>query len=156
MKRCPECRRDYYDDTLSFCLEDGTQLVQGSVPPGQVSSDEAATAILHSTDAVGDAPTRAQIHTTEQTAVFPRTEAEPQRSLDDLSEKQSFSADRAAKPLVIIGALAVLLVGGFFGIGISNLRTLNRSIPSPSFPSKTGAEAEVLTRIIFPMALVTR
>ena len=22
MKRCPECRRDYYDDTLSFCLEE--------------------------------------------------------------------------------------------------------------------------------------
>ncbi|MDI1242275.1 MAG: hypothetical protein PSX80_10180, partial [bacterium] len=26
MKRCPDCRRDYYDDTLSFCLEDGTPL----------------------------------------------------------------------------------------------------------------------------------
>lgn len=24
MKRFPECRRDYYDDTLIFCLEDGT------------------------------------------------------------------------------------------------------------------------------------
>ncbi len=34
MKRCPECRRDYYDDTLSFCLEDGTPLVYG------VSADE--------------------------------------------------------------------------------------------------------------------
>ena len=40
MKRCPECRRDYYDDTLSFCLEDGKPLVYG------VSSDESATAIL--------------------------------------------------------------------------------------------------------------
>ncbi len=39
MKRCPECRRDYYDDTLSFCLEDGSALVSG-VP------DEPATAIL--------------------------------------------------------------------------------------------------------------
>jgi len=40
MKRCPECRRDYTDDTLSFCLEDGTPLVYG------VSADEPATAIL--------------------------------------------------------------------------------------------------------------
>lgn len=40
MKRCPECRRDYYDDTLSFCLEDGTPLLHG------VSADEPATAIL--------------------------------------------------------------------------------------------------------------
>ncbi|MGQ0541571.1 MAG: hypothetical protein ACT4O9_06955 [Blastocatellia bacterium] len=40
MKRCPECRRDYYDDTLLYCLDDGTALVQGTV------SDEPATAIL--------------------------------------------------------------------------------------------------------------
>ena len=39
MKRCPECRRDYYDDSLSYCLEDGAPLVSG-VP------DEPATAIL--------------------------------------------------------------------------------------------------------------
>lgn len=29
MKRCPECRRDYYDDTLGFCLDDGSPLVYG-------------------------------------------------------------------------------------------------------------------------------
>lgn len=42
MKRCPECRRDYFDDTLSFCLEDGTRLVDGT------ASDEAPTAIMSS------------------------------------------------------------------------------------------------------------
>src|SRR5438445_364507 len=40
MKRCPECRKDYLDDSLLYCLDDGTALVQGSV------SDEPATAIL--------------------------------------------------------------------------------------------------------------
>src|SRR4051812_44560692 len=29
MKRCPECRRDYYDDTLAFCLDDGARLLEG-------------------------------------------------------------------------------------------------------------------------------
>jgi len=29
MKRCPECRRDYYDDSLSYCLDDGSALVEG-------------------------------------------------------------------------------------------------------------------------------
>jgi Tol biopolymer transport system component len=29
MKRCPECLRDYSDETLSFCLDDGTALVDG-------------------------------------------------------------------------------------------------------------------------------
>ncbi|MEO7674210.1 MAG: hypothetical protein ABIU09_09065 [Pyrinomonadaceae bacterium] len=68
MKRCPECRRDYYDDTLSFCLDDGKPLLEGPAI-GSTSMDEPATAILHSTAAPGDARTGAQIHTTEQTAV---------------------------------------------------------------------------------------
>jgi len=29
MKRCPECRRDYYDDTLLYCLDDGNSLIDG-------------------------------------------------------------------------------------------------------------------------------
>jgi adenylate cyclase len=45
MKRCPECRRDYYDDSLLYCLEDGTALVQGSV----AAPDESPTAILSRT-----------------------------------------------------------------------------------------------------------
>jgi hypothetical protein len=40
MKRCPECRRDYYDDTLNFCMDDGMQLVDG---PG---ADNVPTVIL--------------------------------------------------------------------------------------------------------------
>ena len=31
MKRCPECRRDYYDDTLLYCLDDGNALLDGPV-----------------------------------------------------------------------------------------------------------------------------
>src|SRR6476659_3149269 len=41
MKRCPECRRDYQDDSLLYCLDDGAALVEGPLSP-----DEAATAIL--------------------------------------------------------------------------------------------------------------
>ncbi|MGB7069673.1 MAG: transglycosylase SLT domain-containing protein [Pyrinomonadaceae bacterium] len=40
MKRCPECRRDYYDDSLSFCLDDGAHLLDGP------RSDEKSTALL--------------------------------------------------------------------------------------------------------------
>ena len=29
MKRCPECRRDYYDDSLLYCLDDGSALLEG-------------------------------------------------------------------------------------------------------------------------------
>jgi TolB-like protein/tetratricopeptide (TPR) repeat protein len=67
MKRCPECRRDYFDDSLLYCLEDGATLVQGSVP----SPSEPPTAILPSTSLPSEAQTRAQFHTTEETAVLP-------------------------------------------------------------------------------------
>jgi len=47
MKRCPECRRDYYDDSLMYCLDDGVKLLEGPALP------ETQTAILP-----GDAETR--------------------------------------------------------------------------------------------------
>ena len=129
MKRCPECRRDYYDDTLSFCLEDGTPLVQGSVPIGQISADEPATAILSEPGAIAtgfspnESPTRPQILATDKTAIFPRgAEAEPQKDFGDHPERQSHSAHRAAKPLsrrinllIALGVAVLLLVAGFFG-----------------------------------------
>lgn len=38
MKRCPTCRRDYYDDTLNYCLEDGAALVHGIAADGPVTA----------------------------------------------------------------------------------------------------------------------
>ncbi|HEX3100311.1 MAG TPA: hypothetical protein VHQ01_00890, partial [Pyrinomonadaceae bacterium] len=108
MKRCPECRRDYYDDTLSFCLNDGTELVYG------LSPDEPATAILSEPPAstggrsVSENPTRPFIHTTA-------AEPEPKGNLGDSTEKQRFSARRTAKPLIIGVVVLALLAGGFFG-----------------------------------------
>ncbi len=38
MKRCPKCRRDYFDQTLNFCLDDGTQLVDGPAAEGPATA----------------------------------------------------------------------------------------------------------------------
>jgi TolB-like protein/Tfp pilus assembly protein PilF len=48
MKRCPECRRDYYDETLLYCLDDGNALLDGpaSREARREFTDEPATAIL--------------------------------------------------------------------------------------------------------------
>jgi TolB protein len=46
MKRCPECRRDYYDDSLLYCLDDGSALLEGPL-----SEDASETAILPSSEA---------------------------------------------------------------------------------------------------------
>ena len=42
MKRCPECRRDYIDDSLLYCLDDGSPLLEGPA-----SGNEHLTAILY-------------------------------------------------------------------------------------------------------------
>ena len=56
MKRCPDCRRDYYDETLLFCLDDGARLLSG--PTSELSPTvafptfeapyESATKLFHS------------------------------------------------------------------------------------------------------------
>lgn len=53
MKRCPECRKDYLDDSLVYCLDDGAPLVQGSL------REEPATAILSADAISGEGLTRA-------------------------------------------------------------------------------------------------
>jgi adenylate cyclase len=123
MKRCPECRRDYYDDTLLYCLEDGSSLVQGSVPS---PDSEPVTAILSVPPAVAgrgdsdDAVTRHQAHITDQTAVLPRgVDAGPSGGLGVVdfrgaTVKRRFANNRAAKLLAAV-FLVLILVGGFFG-----------------------------------------
>ena len=148
MKRCPECRRDYVDDTLLYCLEDGEALVQGSV----ASSDEPHGAIPSNADAL----TQQQILTTDRTVILPRgTEAEPRRSFDSRSERQSLSAHRAAqpqegstasahrfaKPLIAVAVAAVVLIGGFFGyryFGTSSSKQIE-SIAVMPFVNESGS-----------------
>ena len=109
MKRCPECRRDYYDDSLLYCLDDGSALLEGPA-----SIDEPATAILSEPPAsagghlAGENPTRAFLHTTA-------TEAERPQFLGHSSEKRSSFGRRKAKPLAALVVAVLILVGAFFG-----------------------------------------
>jgi hypothetical protein len=97
MKKCPQCGRGYNDDSLSFCLDDGSELLFGP------ALDEPATAILHATSASSESATRAQAHTTEQTAVFPvgRTAVPKAKEFD-------------RRLLLVPLALALLFLGGLF------------------------------------------
>lgn len=111
MKKCPQCGREY-DNTMSFCLDDGAELLYGPA-----SVDEPATAILSEPPApllpeegwpkagvVGaaagqfsESATRPQIHTAA-------AEAEPR-------EKRG----NRQRQLAAFGIAVLLLVGGFFG-----------------------------------------
>jgi Tol biopolymer transport system component len=63
MKRCPECLRDYYDDTLAYCLDDGSPLLEGP-------ATEQKTAILPRT---GRTEAPAPGYQTEQPSFVPAT-----------------------------------------------------------------------------------
>jgi predicted ATPase len=56
MKRCPQCRRDFYDDSLFFCVDDGTALLEGP------AASEVRTVAFGQAGAWGEQPTERQPH----------------------------------------------------------------------------------------------
>ena len=132
MKRCPECRRDYYDDTLSFCLNDGAELVYG------LSPDEPAKAILQSTAAPGEAPTREQINMTDQTAILPTGTGNVVPKLRGFDKRLLFA------PF----ALAVIVLGGFFGyryLSASSSKQINSIAVMPFENRNSDADTDYLS-----------
>ncbi len=108
MKRCPECRRDYYDDTLSFCLNDGTELVYG------LSPDEPPTAILSEASALGDGVTPSESPTRATTGQNAESKAGPQLPASKTA-KQHGKFGAGNRLLLALGITLMLIIGGFFG-----------------------------------------
>jgi TolB-like protein/Flp pilus assembly protein TadD len=140
MKRCPECRRDYYDDTLLYCLDDGTELLEGpkSESPTSLGGrlDEPLTAILPESAVTGEAVTRAQVQEAENPAGVSASLIE--RSSNRLS----------GRGLLVAAALVVIVVCGLLGyryVGSANTRQIN-SIAVLPFENRSGnPEADYLS-----------
>ena len=129
MKRCPECGRNYNDDSMSFCLDDGSELLFGP------ASDEPRTAILHETAPPNEAATRAQIHTTEHTAVLPSGIVDPPKA-------KGFDKRLLLAPV----ALAIVIAGGFFGYRYFSAPKQIESIAVMPFVNESGnADVEYLS-----------
>ena len=97
MKRCPECRRDYYDDTLLYCLDDGNALLEG---PGI----ESATAILPNDRIQSEAPTRRHIETNAT------------KSAKETAENPSTVKSAFKKRLLLsLAGIVLLAIAVFFG-----------------------------------------
>ena len=101
MKRCPECRRDYYDDSLLYCLDDGSALLEGPLLAGtNVFSNEPATAIFVSEEAIEAVSTRApkRAEQTNSIAVLPfrNVSADPENEYfcDGLAEELLISLSK--------------------------------------------------------------
>ena len=125
MKRCPECGRDYNDDSMSFCLDDGSELLFG---PSSVS--EPQTAILHETAPPREAATQAHHHTTDRTAFLPADTA------------QAPARERYDKRILLAPiAAAVLALGGYLGYRYLIVPATNdeiRSIAVLPFENRSG------------------
>lgn len=118
MKRCPQCGREY-DLTMSYCLDDGSELLYGparSEPGASVTgfrTEEPQTAILPeppfsgSGNFSGESATRPQIHNTDQTQLFP---TRSELGLGNSSKNKSLPV----RLLAWLGIAALMIVGGFF------------------------------------------
>ena len=148
MKRCPECRRDYYDDTLSFCLDDGAALLEGpahdqtktrifGVSPSTDISDEPQTAIFP--DVSSEAVTKQQISEAEKTAILPTGAV----------EKATDKSRQSPNKVWLIAALAAILaIGGFFGykyFSSSNSRQIESIAVLPFINESRNEDVEYLS-----------
>src|SRR4051812_6062653 len=98
MKRCPECRRSYADETLNYCLDDGAALVDGPA-----SLEGAETEILSSSSLPHD-------QTGQQIFGDENNPAENSFSSKDFV----FSAiSRNKIGTVIVGVILLVVAGGF-------------------------------------------
>ena len=130
MKRCPECRRDYADETLNFCLDDGTALLDGPVTADQ------PTAIISGAGDSYDPLTRR----------FTEVIAEPvgRRTSDDLSLAPR-SVSRGATIFAVAGIVALLAAAGYL---IYRYRAPDKGVPRSIKLEKVTSEGKTFTAAI--------
>ncbi|HEY2866310.1 MAG TPA: hypothetical protein VGJ02_04405 [Pyrinomonadaceae bacterium] len=87
MKRCPACRRDYFDDSLLYCLDDGSALLEGptGIHSTAAPAAESATMMLHSTQPPSIGPVT-QMHNGNAIAVLPFTNMSRDEDAEYLSD----------------------------------------------------------------------
>ena len=103
MKKCPECGREY-DNTMSFCLDDGAELLYGPA-----SMDEPATAILSEPRAIAGGLTALTDRSESNTAILqpPATAG----GSDSLTKHRILGKRLFAAPFL----LAIIVLGAYFG-----------------------------------------
>lgn len=105
MKRCPKCRRDYYDDTLFYCLDDGNVLLDGP------ASDE---------NLIAQMPTVAMKSGSSSESFGERTEVLPSGIIYPTQQNRWLTSD---KRKLAIPLLIAALVAGFLGYRYLNSAT---------------------------------
>ena len=121
MKRCPQCGREY-DATMSFCLDDGAELLYGP------AADEPATAIISAPHITTEDPTKSFRSGDIHSGTIPAIAPENRKS--------------KAKLYLGIGAILLLvLVAGYFGYRSSSSASSGQidSIAVLPFENRSGS-----------------
>jgi hypothetical protein len=132
MKRCGRCNRTYEDDSLSFCLEDGTPLVRDT--GGQFNAQ--ATLVAPGTDTSPQRPPQTNPLNPNQPAPGWSQPTAPQFAVPPRQQQQSSSR----LPWILGGA--ALLLFGIIGLGAvaalvlssssgSNRSMVNKNVARP-------------------------
>lgn len=109
MKRCPDCRRDYFDDSLLYCLDDGCALLDG---PATAERDE------------------------PDTAMMPEGVSAPHKGADQTETRfYPTGKSRRHKMGVIVAAVALVALAGF-GFGL--YKVFENSVSGPERPAAIG------------------
>lgn len=127
MKSCPTCNRTYPDDTLAFCLVDGSVLSAPydpeqtqRIPPPRVTNAAATEVLSGSAPGGRGLPQQSTIH-----AAAPRV---PPLHPASVSEVRTDSAKKSILPWLLVSG-AILLVG-IFGVWMI-LSSLFAGVTSP-------------------------
>ncbi len=160
MKRCPTCQSTYTDDSLRFCLQDGTSLVNVSRSGGAgglTLPDQEKTLLINSAGRGGDEPPPTEILPAPPmpTLVAPRPhvtapQPSPRQTATgpvDAATGQRAKTNALVIPITIALTVLVLAVAGIgawllFGNresgGTGNVRT-DRTTASPTPAASTAA-----------------
>ncbi|HMT09048.1 MAG TPA: hypothetical protein PKA82_13665 [Pyrinomonadaceae bacterium] len=147
MKVCPKCNVEYADDTLSFCLNDGTPLT--------VSTTGAATAVFNESETV--------VRGSQQAADWPQSQAThyiPQQSTAP-PPSQGSTGGKKGMIVLALAALGLLVVVGiaavagfiYFNSSGNNAAVTNvNSSPTPTRTPETNKPSPTTTPSPSPTA----
>ncbi|MDX6384029.1 MAG: hypothetical protein QOK48_1602 [Blastocatellia bacterium] len=132
MKRCPKCKRKYEDDSLKFCLEDGTSLSlqtrDANPPPTEIMSRGGPTLKSAADPTIPSYPNAASFRPPE-------------------------SEVRASNPILTAGVIAIVLlllalvgIAGFFVFKQSTTEQVKTDGSTPT-PSRAGSPAKESTTV---------
>lgn len=133
MKRCPSCQRTYADNSLTFCLEDGTPLTSAGasdqIDPGATLIDPGATLVMpdpHATSPARQVETyRPQQQQTPQTSPPPYNMQPVAWSAP--SPPQGYPATNARPGRVPAIASLICIIAAFFTFVLTLVLSANRA-----------------------------